>query len=109
MLTRSFNRGMAFVYGGQPVEVRVQGEATVDFTSPGGAITRTYSSKTINALVGAETKAKEGHTREFTFLTAEYPQDPPSSTNRLVFEDLIYEVVDFSTDSVVFRIFARRP
>lgn len=109
MITRGFNRGMAFVYNGQDVEVRIQGAQTVDFTVSGAAISRTYTGVTLKSLVGPEIKAKEGHTREFAFLTAEYPENPPLTTTRLVFDSLIYEIIDYTTDSVVTKLFTRRP
>lgn len=109
MITRGFNREMAFIYNGQDVEVRVQGAQTVNFTAAGAAISRTYTGVTVRALVGPEIKAKEGHTREFAFLTAEYPENPPLTTTRVVFDNLIYEIVDYTTNSVVTKVFTRRP
>jgi hypothetical protein len=109
MITRGFNRAMAFVYNGQDVEVRLQGAQTVDFTTAGASITRTYTGVTIKSLVGPEVKAKEGHTREFAFLTAEYPENPPLTTTRVVFDNLIYEIVDYTTDGVVTKVYTRRP
>jgi len=109
MITRGFNREMPFIYNGQDVEVRIQGAQTVDFTTSGAAISRTYTAVTIRSLVGPEIKAKEGHTRDFAFLTAEYPENPPLKTTRLVFDNLIYEIVDYATDSVVTKVFTRRP
>lgn len=109
MITRGFNREMAFIYNGQDVEVRVQGAQTVNFAVAGATISRTYTGVIVRALVGPEIKAKEGHTREFAFLTAEYPENPPLTTTRVVFDNLIYEIVDYTTNSVVTKVFTRRP
>lgn len=104
-----YNRPMAFVYRGKPVEVRIMWTETVDVTVMDAPITRTYQSYEIVSLIAAEKKAKEGHTRNFTFLVKDYPEDPPSTTSRLVYQDLEYEISGYTTDGVVFDIFTYRP
>lgn len=111
MIPAGYNRKVAWVYRGRDVEVRLQGEETINFMSPTGEITRTYTSTTIKALIGPEKSVKEGHERIFSFLVEDFPQNPVSKKTRLVYEDLIYEVLGYSVsaDNVRVDVHTRRP
>ena len=100
---------MSLIYRGQDTEVRVLGTETIDYTTPDGDITRTFETYDLKALVGPEKKAKEGHTRNFSFMVETYPEDPPSTTTRIVYNGLEYEISGYSTDGVVFDISTYRP
>lgn len=106
-----YNRKLAWAYRGVDVEVRLQGEETINFMSPTGEITRTYTSSTVRALVGPEKREKEGHCRTFSFLAVDYPEDPPATTTRLVYQDLLYEIIGYSVsaDGVRFDLHTIRP
>lgn len=92
-------RRLAVVYRGRDVEVRLQGVESTDFTTALGEITRTYTSFLKRGLVSAEKSGKEGFTRCFSFLVSDYPEDPPATTTRLVFEGLMYEIKSHSRSS----------
>lgn len=111
MIPAGYNRKLAWGYRGVDVEVRLQGEETINFMSPAGEITRTYTASTVRALVGPEKKAKEGHTRMFSFLVEDFPQNPVATTTRLVYQDLIYEIDGYteSSDGVRVDVHACRP
>lgn len=104
MIPAGYNRKLAWAYRGVDVEVRLRGEETIDFTSPTGEITRTYTATTVKALVGPEKSATEGHSRTFSFLLDSFPENPPSTTTRLVYEGLEYEVVSYSCSADGVRV-----
>lgn len=111
MIPIGYSRFMAVRYRGKDVEVRLLGEETIDFTTATGEITRTYTSSEIKALVGPEKREREGHSRNFSFMIDDYPEDPPSTTTRIVYQDLEYEVLGYSrsADDNVFDVYTRRP
>ena len=111
MIPTGYNRELAWDYRGVDVEVRLQGEETINFMSPTGEITRTYTSSTVRALVGPEKQAPECRARLFSFLAVEFPQNPVSKTTRLVYEDLVYEISGWSisADGVRVDITTYRP
>lgn len=111
MIPIGYSRYMAVVYRGRDVEVRLLSEETIDFTTATGEITRTYTSSTVKALIGPEKREKEGHSRNFSFMVSDYPEDPPATTTRLVFQDLEYEIIGYSrsSDGYVFDIYTKRP
>lgn len=104
-----YGRKMAIAYGGKKVEVRLLESEVIDFTSPEGTIARTDESFFRKALVGEEKRDKEGHVRNFRFLVEDYPEDPPSTTTRLVVDGLTFEIKSYTTDGVVFDIHTYRP
>jgi hypothetical protein len=94
-----YNRKMAWVYFAKDVEVRLLGEEEIDFTTLSGDISRTYTSSVVKSRVGPEKNAVEGHTRTFSFLLDEFPENPVSKTTRLVYEELLYEITGYSVSS----------